>query len=416
MDKLIRVRRQKLIIGVVVLLFAGINSAWSITNAPFRMTGAVDGIDAVLNYTQLGLNYTMYTLFFCLGSVCTGLISKQTSATLRLVLSALLIFSSYTVSSLLIVTLPVTRNYFMLYMAYGLLGGLGIGMAYNTVISTVNMWFPDKRGFCSGVLMMGFGLSLLILGRLTDIMGRSELLGWRGTYLAIAITLGVIFIIAAIFIKPPPKGAIFPPPKGSENNRAAGEPRDYTTLEMIKRPSFTLIFLYCTILASLGTATIGFACDIAVEAGATASFAVTAAGFLGLFNGIGRFVSGWLFDNHGIRKTQLISSAVAILAPLTVVSALAGNSMALGLIGLCLCGLTFGFAPTTSSVFAAEFYGKKNFSLNFGIFALMLVPASFATTLAGSIRTSTGGFTTVFIILAALSVVAFLLNLGIRKP
>jgi len=301
-------------------------------------------------------------------------------------------------------------------MAYGMLGGLGIGVAYNTVISTLNMWYPDKRGFCNGVLMASFGLSLLSLGKIVDIMGRSLTIGWRSTYVVIAIALGVIFLVAAIFIRPPPKDTTLPSQKSDEKKHPAGEIRDYTTLEMVKRPSFILIFIYCTMLASLGSAAIGFASDIALSFGASASFAVTMVGFFGMFNGIGRLVSGWLFDSQGIRKTQMISSAVAILAPLTVIFALTGDSLILGIVGLCLCGFSFGFAPTTSGVLAAEFYGQRNFSRNFSIFGFILIPASFFATLAGSIKAATGGFMMTFIILAAFSIIGFLVNLGIKKP
>jgi len=416
MNDPIRLRWRKLIIGFVALLFIGIIYAWSILNTPFKLGGATDGTGTVTNYTQLGLNYTLTIIFFCLGSVFSGLISKQTTTALRLVMSALLVFSSYFISSLLIVTLPVTGNHFMLYMAYGMLGGLGIGMAYNTVISTINMWFPDKRGVCSGVLLMGFGLSLLVIGKLADIMGRSEAVGWRSTYVILAIALGVVLLIAAIFIKPPPKGTVFPAPKSGVYTGRTENIKDYTTLQMIRRPAFILIFVYVTLLATSGSAAISFAGDIITDIGATGNFAVTVVGFLGIFNGIGRLVSGWLFDSHGIRKTQLISSAVAILAPLTVVSAIAGNSVFLGVAGLCLCGFSYGFTPTTSTVFASEFYGQKNFPLNFSILVLILIPASFAAMLAGSIKAATGSFTAAFIVLAALSVVGFLVNLGIKKP
>ena len=52
----------------------------------------------------------------------------------------------------------------VLYVGYGVLCGAGCGIAYNTVIATVNAWFPDRVGFSSGALMMGFGIGGLVLG------------------------------------------------------------------------------------------------------------------------------------------------------------------------------------------------------------------------------------------------------------
>jgi len=412
MELTIEKRRVKLIIAVFVMLFAGIIYAWSITNAPFRQT--TDGV--ITNAPQLGLNYTLTIIFFCLGGFGAGAVAKHTSPTLRLVLSAMLLFSSFLITSLQIVTFTYTQSYMMLYAAYGLLGGLGIGMAYVTVISTVNMWYPDKRGFASGMMLMGFGLSLLVVGWLVELLGNSEAVGWRSTYVYIAIALGTVFLIAALFIRPPPKDTVFPQPKPSSEENPEKVIKNYTALEMIKRPSFILIFIYIAILASSGSAAISFARDIVLEAGASERFAIMAVGLLGISNGLGRLAIGWLFDHLGIRQTQFISSAVAIFAPLTVVMALTANSLILGVLGLCLCGFSYGFAPTTSSVFASEFYGPKNFSLNFSILNLILIPAPFAAILAGNIKASTGGFITAFIILTGLTVVGFFVNLAIRKP
>jgi len=326
-------------------------------------------------------------------------------------------------ASLQTITLQDSENYFLLYMSYGMLGGLGIGMAYVTVISTVSQWYPDKKGFASGIMLMGFGLSLLLVGSVVDIMGNSEAIGWRSTYIIIAISLGVVLLTAAIFIKPPPRGTVFPQPKpqpvenpDGERTRPTAAAREFTASQMVCRRSFFLIFIYITILAATGSAAIGFAKDIVIDVGATERFAIIAVGLLGVSNGIGRLTIGWLFDKIGIKQTQFISSAIAIMAPLTVVMALAANSLILGVLGLCICGFSYGAAPTTSSVFASGFYGARNFPLNFSILNLVLIPAPFAAMLAGAIKSATGGFMTAFIILTGLTVVGFFVNLAIRKP
>jgi len=412
MEQTIKRRRIKLIFAVIVMLFAGIIYAWSVIKTPFEIFD--NGI--IANTTQLGINYTITVIFFCLGGFTAGLLSKHTSATLRFTMSALMLATGFISSSLQIVTLPYTGNYFLLYMSYGVLGGLGIGIAFNTVISTINAWFPDKRGMASGVMLMGFGVSMLIIGRIADLLGRAESIGWRSTYVILGLTIGVIFLVAAVIIRPPPKNTVFPEARSTREKRRPEDIRDYSAIEMIKRPSFILIFCYIAILASSGNAAISFAKEIMIDVGAAESFAVTAVGALGISNGVGRFTSGWLFDTLGIRQTQFISSAVSIFAPLTVVMAITANSLVLCLIGLCLCGFSLGFAPTTGSVFASEFYGQKNFALNFGILGLVLIPAPFAAVLAGSIKASTGGFMPAFIVLTVLTIIGFFINLAIRKP
>ena len=88
----------------------------------------------------------------------------------------------------------------MLYITYGVLAGLGIGVAYNVVIATVSAWFPDKKGLCSGCLMMGFGASALLLGNLADAMFKSSL-GWRTTYIVLGVGIFVVMLIASFLIK-----------------------------------------------------------------------------------------------------------------------------------------------------------------------------------------------------------------------
>lgn len=405
-------RWPRLVLGVATLLFAGVIYAWSIIKAPFELMS--DGI--VINASQLGVNYTLTVIFFCIGSFTSGQISGKTTSTQRLIISAVLLFSGFFTASILIAPLREGRSFIPLYLTYGVLAGVGIGFAYNTVIGTTNMWFPDKQGFCSGVLLLGFGMSSLIIGRIADFMGNSDAIGWRSTYVCFAVAIGLILLIAAFLVKPPPAGMVFPAPKASKSSAQSEEVRDYSTLEMIRRKSFVLIFIYTGILSASGSAAIGFAKDIVQDAGATAGFAVTAVGILAVFNGFGRLSSGWLFDNIGLKRTQFVSSLVNILAPLTVVLALAVDSLFLCVSGVCLCGLAYGFAPTTASVFAARFYGQKNFSKNFGILNLILVPAPFAATLAGRVKDSTGGFISAFLILSACAVAGFFINLGIKKP
>ena len=78
--------------------------------------------------------------------------------------------------------------------------------------------------------------------------------------------------------------------------------------------------------------------------------------------------------------------------------------------GLCLCGFSYGFSPTNSAAFAAEFYGQKNFPLNFSILNLILIPASFVpTALSGLSNAWT------FAVLVIFSVAGLFINISIKK-
>ena len=88
------------------------------------------------------------------------------------------------------------------------------------------------------------------------------------------------------------------------------------------------------------------------------------------------------------------------------------SSLVVGIIGICLCGISYGFSPTVSAAFIASFYGMKYYPTNLSIINLVLIPASFMSTIAGSI----GDYTVIFSVLLACSVVGLLINITIKKP
>ena len=67
------------------------------------------------------------------------------------------IISAYALSS---------RNLWLLYIAFGVLGGSGLGLAYVTPVATVSKWFTEKQGLATGMVVMGFGLGALVMSKL----------------------------------------------------------------------------------------------------------------------------------------------------------------------------------------------------------------------------------------------------------
>jgi len=399
-------RWLRLIFSAVVLLFAGIIYAWSILRVPFA---SEFGWDA----GQLSWNYTWTIVSFSIGGFIAGLLTNKTSPRIRILTAAVLLFSGFMATSQL-----NGSSLLLLYLFYGVMSGAGVGICYTTIISMTNAWFPDKRGLCSGILMMSFALTALIIGNLADILIKMPSVGWRTTFIALAVAEGVILVIASFVIRGPKEGTLFPDAKAakastSSSSKAAEPARDYTLSETVRRASFWKLFFFLILLASVGSAAIGLAGNILAELKAESPAAII--GIISIFNGIGRLSAGALYDNLGIRKTQYIMSTVAIAAPITIVIAILLGSLPVGIIGLCICFFSYGFSPTTSSVFASTFYGMKNFSMNFGVLNLILVPAPFATALAGTIYASTESFLIPFAILACGSIIGLFLNLSIKK-
>lgn len=398
-------RWGQLIMGMLVMLFAGIIYSWSILKLPFTTEFGWDA-------AQLGVNYTITILCFCVGGFISGLISNKTKVKSRLITGAILACAGFAITS----CIKKSGGLPLLYISYGVLAGLGIGITYNTVISIVMAWFPDKKGVASGALLLTFALTTLMIGNFASRhMGTAE---WRDVYRILAVvTGGIIFVASQVLKKPAESAASSVPAQSASASAAAADQRDYTAMEMIKRRSFWLLFLFLVILAAVGNAAISFAKDILVDAGSAQKLAVLIVGLISLLNGFGRLIAGALYDSFiGLKKTLYIMSAISILATGTVVLALHTDSFALCVAGLGLCYLTYGFVPTTATTFSGAFYGNKNLPLNMSIMTLHMIPAAFIATLAGNLKTATGSFQSLFIILAVGTLAALGLNVGIKKP
>ncbi|MDB6264521.1 MFS transporter [Lactobacillus amylovorus] len=93
------------------------------------------------------------------------------------------------------------QQLWLLYLAYGVIGGLGLGAGYVTPVSTIIRWFPDKRGLATGLAIMGFGFAALLTGPIAQTLMAS--FGVSSTFYILGIFYFLVMIIAAQFIKKP---------------------------------------------------------------------------------------------------------------------------------------------------------------------------------------------------------------------
>ncbi len=400
----ISVRWIHLVIGVIAMLFAGVLYTWSILKAPLS---AEFGWGA----SELALNFTLAMSLFCIGGLLGARISKRAGHRVALIVAGVLSAAGFVLTALMRNTSVV-----MLYISYGILAGLGIGIAYNVVIATVSAWFPDKKGLCSGCLMMGFGASALILGNLADALFKSSL-GWRYTYMILGGAICIILILAALLLKKPDAEVILPQPKVSKTaSEEAFEARDFTSLQMLCRPSFWMAFICISFLAAVGSSVISFAKDLALSVNAPESLAVSLVGVLSVCNGLGRIFTGALFDSIGRRKTMLCANAITICAASVTLFAVYIGSLPLCIAGLCLTGMSYGACPTITAAFTSSFFGMKYFSTNMALMTFTVMGGSLIATVSNKVLELTGGYTATFAMLLGLTSIALILNVFIKKP
>ena len=393
-----------LAIGIIAMLFAGVLYAWSILKSPLTT-------EFGWGASELALNFTLAMSFFCIGGLLGAAISKRAGHRLALILAGILSASGFILTASLQNTSVV-----MLYLSYGILAGSGIGIAYNVLISTVSAWFPDKKGLCSGCLMMGFGASALILGNVSNALFKSTL-GWRFTYIILGIFICVILCCSAFLLQKPDSYTVFPQTKTTTNTRTETfDRKDYTSLQMLCRPSFWMAFICISFLAAVGSSVISFAKDLALSVNASEALAVSLVGVLSVCNGLGRILTGALFDSIGRRKTMLCANVLTICAAGVTLLAVSIGSLPLCIAGLCLTGMSYGACPTITAAFTSSFFGMKYFSTNMALMTFTVMAGSFIATASNKILEVTGGYTTTFMMLLGLTFVALVLNVFIRKP
>lgn len=400
-NKNLSIRWFYMIIGVIAMLFAGVLYAWSILKSPLSA-------EFGWGTSHLALNFTFAMTFFCIGGLLGAQISKRKGHKIALIISGVLSALGFILTAMLNNTSVV-----MLYITYGVLAGLGIGISYNVVIATVSAWFPDKKGLCSGCLMMGFGSSALVLGNLADAMFKSTL-GWRTTYMILGVSIFFVITLSGFLLKSP-KLTELPSSEAMKKSAEVDSHKDFTTVNMLCQPSFWMAFICISFLAAVGSSVISFAKDLAVSVKAPEGLAVSLVGVLSVCNGIGRILTGAVFDVIGRRKTMLLANILTICAAFVTLISVSTGSLTLCIIGLCLTGMSYGSCPTITAAFTSSFFGMKHFSDNMAVMTFTVMVGSFIATASNKVLEITGGYTGAFIMLLILTFAALALNIFIRE-
>ena len=384
----------------MIYLFIGLVYAWSIFVAP---------LEAEFGWTrtETSVTFTVCMTCFCLGGIVSGIISRKRSPRFVLRLAAALLLLGF-------ISASRVETLIGLYIAYGVCCGFGVGLAYNADISTVIKWFPDKMGLVSGILLMCFGFGGMLLGSVASALIVD--VGWRATFFILGISFALLLLICAVWIVPPGKDEALP---AGVKKRISGKESGLSlnAKNMVGRRSFWLQFLWAIFLSAAGLAVIGHASVCAQDLGASVAVATTITGIISMSNGAGRIIAGLAFDILGRKVCVGFDNLIMVLSFAGLVFAVYSESVPIFLISGILLGMAYGSLPPTNSAYVNLFYGTENYALNFSIMNCNIIPASFLGPLvSGVIKTATGSYLPVFILLLVLSILSYVLQLGIKKP
>ena len=201
----------------------------------------------------------------------------------------------------------------LMYLFYGVIGGIGLGTGYITPVSTLVKWFPNNRGLATGLAIMGFGFASLIAGPVMQLLISKY--GLINNFLILGCVYFVVMVASALYLEPPkmpplPEG----PTKFPVNNPLANGPQ-YTVQEAMKTWMFAALWWIFFTNITCGIGLLAVASPMAQEViKMTPLEAASMVGIIGLLNGGGRIAWSTLSDYIGRRNTYVLFFAIQIVA------------------------------------------------------------------------------------------------------
>ena len=190
----------------------------------------------------------------------------------------------------------------LLYLFYGMIGGIGLGVGYITPVSTLVKWFPEKRGFATGIAIMGFGLASLVAGPLIQIL--LQKVGLVATFAALGFLYLFIMIPSALYLEPPLTAASTPEIGQREDSRFGTN--QFTAGAAIKTWQFWTLWWMLFINITCGIGLLSVASPMAQETiNMSPLAAATMVGVIGLVNGLGRLFWASISDYLGRANTYI---------------------------------------------------------------------------------------------------------------
>ncbi|WP_020177200.1 oxalate/formate MFS antiporter [Methyloferula stellata] len=303
----------------------------------------------------------------------------------------------------------------MLYLTYGVLGGIGTGIVYVGVIGHMVRWFPDKRGFATGMAAAGYGFgAMLTTFPIADMLKAS---GYQHTLIVFGAILGAVGVLAAAFLREPLVGytvSTIASPHVTDT--------DYTPTSMLKTPIFWLLFVMMTMMSTGGLMVILNFATFSREFGITDNVMVLGFAALPLAltldritNGATRPFFGWLSDRIGRENTMAIAFAGEALAIFLMLN-LRHDPLAYVLLsGVVFFGWgeIFSLFPSTLT----DTFGTQHATTNYGfLYMAQGVGSVLGGPLAASLHEHTGSWVPVFGLVITMDVLTALLALFVLKP
>ncbi len=296
--------------ALAIHLSIGQAYAFSVFNLPLtRVVGVTTSAPEDWKLTTLGWIFSLAIVFLGLSAAVFGKWLEAAGPRKAMFASAICFGGGFLVSAVGVWTHQIV----LLYLGYGVLGGIGLGLGYISPVSTLIKWFPDRPGMATGMAIMGFGGGAMIGSPLAEwlmnFFRSPSSSGVAETFAAMGLIYFCFMMFGVLMVRLPPPGW---KPAASVSGGARTPlvtPRDVTADVAITTPQFWLLWCILFLNVTAGIGVLGQASPMIQEMFTGRVTAEAAAGFVGLlslFNMVGRFCWSSLSDYIGRKSTYMV--------------------------------------------------------------------------------------------------------------
>lgn len=395
-------RIRFILLGFTMNLALGAIYSWSVFREPLERRFEATP-------TESGLPYMLFLLFFAFTMPLGGALIRRAGPRFTALVGSVLVGTGWVLAG-------YSSSVVLLALTYGLLGGVGVGLAYGVPLAVAARWFPERRGLALGLALMGFGLSPLVTAPLSAAIISSY--GVLETFRIEGIALLILLLLLSMLMRYPDQreeASLGGQPGGAQARVPATE-RD--TRGMVGTPQFYGLWTTYVVGALVGLTAIGITGPFAqTTVGLSAPVAALSISAFAVCNGLGRPLFGYLTDHLGVFRAIVAAFALIILASVLLLLGGGGSRViffATFALFWMLLGGWLAIAPAATTIL----FGTTHYAGNYGLmYTAYGVGAVLGTLLSGQINELFGSYLYTFYPVIALSLVGILIAAAtLRRP
>jgi nitrate/nitrite transporter NarK len=401
--------------GTGINLALGVLYAWSIFKEAIRQSIEAGG-EAAFRWDPASLNdpYALCCLVFAFSMIVAGRCQDSLGPRLTAVIGGVLVGAGF-------VWISQSNEYGAWLMGFGVLVGAGIAFGYSAATPPAMKWYPpNQTGRIAGIVVSGFGLASVYIAPLA----RYLMDGWGLANTMLILGVGFFLVVTglSLFLVNPP--AEYHPGAVSSTRRKGGVHQRIRELfveperkpsEMLREPSFWLLWVLYFIGAGAGLMVIGSVAGMAKRSLGEAAFLAVV--MLAVGNAGGRLVAGVAADRIGPTRTltcMFVFQAVLMFVAVPVTGVEHASAVLLVLVSS-LIGFNYGANLALFPALTKDLGGIKHFGVNYGlVFTAWGVGGFVMSRASQALAASTGSFRASFLAAGCLLVAGALLALKVR--